>query len=179
MLPLFAKTDASQPAHEPAAAPRDGRDDFDFLAGRWRVAHRRLRRRLVGDTAWEEFGGACECRPLVGGLGNVDDGVLDLPAGRYRAATLRLFDPAADRWSIWWVDGRAMRLEPPVHGGFAAGVGTFTGGDVLDGRPILVRFTWSEITGSAARWDQAFSADEGATWEDNWTMRFSRADCGG
>lgn len=175
MPPLFAKIDASRHKQEPAAAPRDGRDDFDFLAGRWSVAHRRLRRRLVGDTVWEEFGGECESRPIIGGLGNVDDYVIDLPAGRYRAAALRVFDPAAGRWSIWWVDGRTACLEPPVHGRFAAGVGTFTGADAVDGRPILVRFIWSEITARSARWDQAFSADAGVTWEANWTMRFARA----
>ena len=117
----------------------------------------------------------CESRPIVGGLGNIDDNVLELPAGAYRSATLRVFDPAAGFWSIWWVDGRAPRLESPVHGHFEGGVGTFLGDDVLgDGRPVRVRFTWSEITGHSARWDQAFLADGGATWEDNWTMRFER-----
>jgi hypothetical protein len=90
---------------------------------------------------------------------------VDLPAGPYRAAALRVFGPAGGRWSIWWVDGRIACLEPPVHGRFAAGVGTFTGDDVPDGRPILVRFTWSEIADRSARWDQAFSADAGITWE--------------
>lgn len=178
MPALFAKDTALQTARErPAApAPRDGRDGFDFLAGRWEVAHRRLQRRLVGDTAWEEFGGACESRPIVGGLCNIDDNVLEPPAGTYRAATLRVFDPAAGLWSIWWVDGRAPRLGPPVHGRFGGGTGTFLGDDALDdGRPVLVRFTWSEITSRSARWDQAFSADGGATWEHNWTMRFARA----
>ncbi len=178
MPALFAKDAAPLDAQgRPAApAPRDGRDDFDFLAGRWDVAHRRLRRRLVGDTRWEEFGGVCESRPIAGGLCNVDDNLLASPSGTYRAATLRVFDPVARLWSIWWVDGRAPRLEPPVHGRFGGGVGAFVGDDALDdGRPVLVRFTWSEITGRSARWDQAFSADGGATWEDNWTMRFARA----
>lgn len=175
---LFAK--AGGPSKHPeertsAQVPPDGREDFDFLVGRWDVAHRRLRRRLAGDTCWEEFDGVCESRPIIGGLGNIDDNVLELPAGTYRAATLRVFDPAAGLWSIWWVDGRAPRLEPPVHGRFDGGVGTFLGDDVLgDGRPVRVRFTWSEIAGHSARWDQAFSADGGATWEDNWTMRFER-----
>ena len=29
--------------------------DFDFLEGRWKVHHRRLKERLVGCTEWEEF----------------------------------------------------------------------------------------------------------------------------
>lgn len=175
---LFAKAAGVLERPEERPAPpgaRDGRDDFDFLVGRWAVTHRRLQQRLAGDTRWEEFGRACESRPIVGGLGNIDDNVLELPAGTYRAATLRVFDPATRLWSIWWVDGRAPRLEPPVHGCFEGGMGTFFGDDVLDdGRPVRVRFTWSDITARFARWDQAFSADAGATWEHNWTMRFER-----
>lgn len=87
---------------------------------------------------------------------------------------MRLFDPAKRRWSIWWIDGRVLKLDAPVHGGFADGVGTFIGEDSFEGRPILVRFTWSEITDDAARWSQAFSDDGGRTWEVNWDMRFRR-----
>ena len=178
MPTLFANADGVSKCPQErsvAPVPPDGRGDFDFLAGRWKVAHRRLRRRLVGDTCWEEFGGVCESRPIIGGVGNIDDNVLELPGGTYRAATLRVFDPAAGLWSIWWVDGRAPRLEPPVYGCFEGGVGVFLGDDTLDGgRPVRVRFTWSEITAHSACWDQAFSADGGATWEDNWTMRFGR-----
>ena len=158
------------------ARTEDGRHDFDFFAGRWKVAHRRLRRRLVGDTAWDEFAGTCETRALIGGLGNVDDNVLELPAGTYRAATLRLFNPGTGLWSIWWVDARHPALEPPVHGRFESGVGTFFGDDTFEDRPIRVRFIWSEITERSARWDQAFSADGGKSFEPNWTMRFERVD---
>jgi hypothetical protein len=157
-------------------AAQDGRDDFDFFVGRWTVAHRRLRRRLAGDTQWEEFAGRSELRQIVGGLANIDDNVIELPAGTYRAATVRAFDPATGLWSIWWIDGRNPRLEPPVHGRFENGVGTFLGDDVFEGRPIRVRFIWSEIAPRSARWEQAFSADGGATWETNWIMRFTRSD---
>jgi hypothetical protein len=156
------------------AAP-DGRHDFDFFFGSWKVRHRRLRNRLVGDTEWQEFSGTCESRPVIGGLGNVDDNVLELPAGTYRAATLRLFNPGTKLWSIWWIDARNPGLEPPVHGAFENEVGSFFGDHKLDGRPIRVRFLWSEITPRSARWDQAFSADGGATYEPNWTMLFERA----
>jgi hypothetical protein len=157
------------------AASADGRHDFDFLIGRWTVAHRRLRRRLEGDTQWDQFGGQCEMRPILGGAGNVDDNIIELPGGTYRGSALRLFDPAAGRWSIWWADSRTPGLQPPVHGRFDHGVGTFLGDDVLNGRPIRVRFIWSDIAANAATWTQAFSPDNGATWETNWIMQFTRA----
>lgn len=156
-------------------APRDGRDDFDAMVGRWAVSHRRLRQRLAGDTHWDEFAGTSEFRPLIGGMGNVDDNVLELPAGPYRAVTLRLFDPETRLWSIRWIDGRTMHMdETPMQGRFDGGIGTFFADDFWDGTPIKVRFIWSEITGQSARWEQAFSTDAGASWETNWIMRFER-----
>ena len=85
-----------------------------------------------------------------------------------------MFEPDARLWSIWWVDGRAPCLEPPVRGRFEDGVGRFFGDDELAGRSIRVRFVWSEITPRSARWDQAFSVDGGASWQANWTMLFTR-----
>jgi hypothetical protein len=154
---------------------RDGRHDFDFLAGRWAVSHRRLIQSLAGSNDWQTFTGTCHAWPLLGGLGNVDDNLLHLPAGDYRAASLRAFDPGTQRWSIWWLDGRAPgRLDPPVVGAFESGIGTFLADDTYEGRPIRVRFTWSGTDTPAPRWEQAFSADAGKTWETNWAMNFSR-----
>lgn len=66
------------------------------------------------------------------------------------------------------------RAFPPVRGRFAKGIGTFYGEDECDGRAIRVPYLWSHITAGAARWEQAFSTDGGATWETNWTMDFAR-----
>jgi hypothetical protein len=154
--------------------PADGHADFDVLHGRWRVAHRRLQRRLEGDTHWDEFAGMSEMKPLLGGLGNVDDNVIELPGGTYRGASLRMFDAAAKLWSIWWFDSRDPRMDLPVVGRFDRGVGSFYADETLRGRPIRVRFIWSEITATTARWEQAFSPDAGASWEINWDMRFTR-----
>jgi hypothetical protein len=149
--------------------------DFDFLPGTWRVHHRRLKVRLTGSDEWEEFEGTSVAWPLLDGAGNIDDNVLELPGGTYRAISLRSYDPAAERWSIWWLDGRNPgQLDPPVVGGFADGIGTFIGRDTFDGRPILVRFLWSGITAGTARWEQAFSEDDGKTWEVNWVMELTR-----
>ncbi|WP_287092385.1 DUF1579 domain-containing protein [Mesorhizobium sp.] len=138
-------------------APADGRPDFDFFFGRWNVSHRRLQKRLQDDTNWDVFGGTCDVRPILGGLGNVDDNVIELPVEAYRAATLRTFDPATSQWSIWWIDGRnPATIDIPMRGTFEAGVGTFLCKDVFDGRNIYVRFLWSRITEKSARWEQAF-----------------------
>ena len=149
--------------------------DFDFFVGRWRVAHRRLRERLAGDDVWQEFEGTCTMRPLLGGFGNVDDNVLHLPGGAYRAASMRSFDPASRQWAIWWLDGRTPHtIDAPMVGSFAGGVGTFYAEETFRGKPIRVRFRWTETRSGSPQWEQAFSPDAGATWEVNWTMRFHR-----
>jgi hypothetical protein len=61
-----------------------------------------------------------------------------------------------------------------VHGRFERGVGTFLGDDTHAGRPIRVRFVWSQITARSARWEQAFSADGGESWEMNWWNTLER-----
>lgn len=149
--------------------------DFDFLIGHWRVSHRRLKERLLGCEDWETFEGSCHLRPLLGGLGNIDDNVLALPSGPYRALSLRTFDPQTRQWAIWWVDGRhPHRLDPPVIGGFADGVGEFQCDDELRGQPIRVRYRWTDTGTGRPRWQQAFSADGGVSWETNWVMDFER-----
>ncbi|MGN6818884.1 MAG: DUF1579 domain-containing protein [Sphingomonas sp.] len=158
----------------PAALPA-GAGDFDFIHGSWRVHHRRLRERLVGCTDWVEFGGTMHADPILGGLGNFDRNVIDQPEGRYEACTLRLFRPDTGQWSLHWIDGRDPGIDPPLFGRFENGIGVFHGDDNFRGQPIRLRFHWQQPTPSTARWDQAFSADGGATWETNWIMEFNRA----
>jgi hypothetical protein len=150
--------------------------DFDFVLGDWTVAHRRLAARLVGSQEWVEFRGTMSTRAILGGAGNIEDNLLDLPGGAYRAVAVRSFDAASGTWAIWWLDGRAPhQLDVPVVGDFVNGVGTFFADDTIDGRPVRVRFVWSRQSADALRWEQAFSADGGRTWEVNWTMAFARS----
>ena len=149
--------------------------DFDFIIGRWRVMHRRLRERLTGCSDWAEFEGSSCTHKILGGNGNLEDNFLDLPEGAYRAVALRSLNPGTGQWSIWWLDGRNPgTLDTPVVGQFRDGIGTFYADDVLNGKPIMIRFTWSIPASGNPRWEQAFSGDGGQTWETNWTMDFIR-----
>ena len=150
--------------------------DWDFLVGRWNVRHRRLKERLAGCTEWDEFDGTCVNWTTIGGKGNVDDNMLELPGGTYRAVAIRALDETAGQWLIWWLDARYLTIDTPMRGGFKDGIGTFLADETFNGRPIKVRFRWSEISPNSAKWEQAFSPDGGATWETHWFMDFSRAD---
>jgi hypothetical protein len=150
--------------------------DFDFEIGRWRVAHRRLKARLAGCQDWEAFEGTSETRPVLGGNGNVEDNLLHISTGSYRAIAIRSFDPASGTWAIWWLDARAPHaLDAPVVGRFEDGVGSFYADDMLDGRPVRMRFLWLRTDTATPRWEQALSDDGGQSWETNWTMDFTRA----
>ncbi len=151
-----------------------GSHDFDFLFGRWHVRNERLRERLKGSSEWETFDATTDERPVLGGVGNVEEYVSDHWTPRFYGMALRLFDPQTRRWSIQWADNRSVVLQPPVFGTFADGVGRFEGRDEHEGQPVLVRFIWSQTGPGKARWEQAFSADEGRTWETNWVMHFTR-----
>ncbi len=156
---------------------RDGRRDFDFLLGSWRVHNRRRARPLAGCEEWQEFEASLHARPILSGLGHLDEFWAPvLPdGGSLHGCALRLFDPALRSWSDWWSSSRQPgRLGPPIVGGFTDGRGTFHGADVLDGRPIRVRYEWTEIEASSARWEQAFTHHEGGTWETNWIMTLFR-----
>jgi hypothetical protein len=154
---------------------RDGARDFDFLMGSWTVHNRRLRERLKGSTTWDEFAATSTVRPLLGGIGNEDVYRTEFSGG-FTGMAFRFYDRAKQRWSIYWADSRFGVLEPPVVGSFAGNVGTFEGNDLFEGRPIRVRFVWSRLDTPSPRWEQAFSADGGLTWETNWVMEFRRHD---
>jgi hypothetical protein len=178
--PAFMAAQAAQPSEDKPMQMQDSATavhDFDFLIGRWRLHHRRLKERLVGNRDWVEFEGTSVAQKLMDGYGNVDDNVLELPGGAYRAVSLRSFDPKTQQWSIWWLDGRTPLgpLDPPVRGGFKDGVGTFYADDTFNGKPIRVRYLWSHITPTSCHWEQAFSSDRGASWETNWMTDLERA----
>lgn len=149
--------------------------DFDFLFGSWKVHNRRLKEPLAGSGEWLEFSATNVCRPVWGGLANLDEyEALESPWGEIHGLTLRLFDPASGQWTIHWANRKNGRLDPPMTGAWSGGRGEFYDQELFQGRMIFVRFLWSNETADTARWEQAFSGDGGRTWETNWIMEMER-----
>lgn len=159
----------------PAATATDPAHAFDFFIGNWRVHYRRLRERLADSRDWEEFEGTCKTHPLFGGLANFDESEVSRPGLPYRGLGLRSYDPAKRQWADWWLDTRnPQRIDPPMLGGFAGGVGTFYGEDDWNGRKVKVRGLWKDISADGLQWEQAYSVDGGERWETNWVSRYRR-----
>ena len=152
----------------------DGSHDFDFFFGHWTVHNRKLRTFVQGGDDWETFEALANVQPILGGKGNIDDFVAETWRPGFIGMTMRLFDPTTKKWSLYWLDNRAVVLQPPVVGAFENGVGVFEGREEFDGKTIRVRYTWSNITRDTAQWKQAFSWDDGKIWEINWTMEMRR-----
>ena len=151
-----------------------GQHGFDYLFGSWAINNRRLTSRLTGSTDWEDSPAIGVCRPILGGIGNVDSFNAHHRGHDFEGGSCRLYSASADEWSIYWADNVTATLQPPVKGRFQCGEGEFFGQDEHEGTPVLVRFRWTAIMPGSARWEQAYSIDGGATWEVNWIMTFTR-----
>ncbi len=153
-----------------------GADDFDFFNGQWHIKNTRLKQRLTNCTEWETFNAEGHNRKLPGGIGNYDHFIADAWRPGFVGMSFRVFSPETKKWSIYWLDNVTGGLDAqgslnaPVVGEFKNGVGIFECDDTLNGEAIRVRYMWSNITANTARWEQAFSPDNGVTWECNWIM---------
>ena len=141
--------------------------DFDYLVGNWHLRNRKLVSRLTHSTEWIDFESRVEMHQILHGLGSIDK-YTDQASGKpYEGMALRLFNPATRLWSIYWADSNSGSLDPPVVGSFENKIGHFFARDSYRGQPIIVVFRWDVRDPNRPIWSQAFSTDEGKTWEWN------------
>lgn len=153
----------------PVRAP-DPSHDFDFEIGTWKTQLRRLRHPLSGDSVWLEYAGTSVVRPVWKGRANLVE--LDVagppPAGHIEGLSLRLYNPQARQWSLNFANSATGTLSVPTIGEFKNGRGEFYDQEPFNGRTILIRNVFSDITPNSYRFEQSFSDDGGRTWEANW-----------
>jgi hypothetical protein len=154
---------------------RDGQRDFDFEIGRWTTRLDRLQKPLSGSKVWVHYEGTTVVRKVWNGDANLVELDGSGPAGRIEGLSLRLYNPATRRWSLNFANRRGGEMTPPSVGGFDQdGRGEFFADETLDGRPIRVRFVIAPLGADSWRFEQAFSADGGKTWETNWIATDTR-----
>jgi hypothetical protein len=150
------------------AAARDGQHDFDFDIGIWKTHLRRLLHPLTGSTDWVELDGTTVVRKVWNGRANLAELEIDAASGHLQVISLRLYDPKARQWSLNTANVNTGALGVPTVGDFKDGRGEFFDQETFNGRTILVRNIWSDISADGCRFEQSFSADGGKSWEVNW-----------
>jgi hypothetical protein len=155
-------------------ADQGGQHDFDWEIGTWKTHLKRRLRPLTGSDDWVEYDGTTVVRTLWDGRANLVELQVDGPAGRIEGLSLRLYNPQSRQWSLNFSSSAGGTLSVPTLGGFKHGRGEFYSQETLDGRAIFVRFVVYDITQDSARFEQAFSADGGKTWEVNWVATDTR-----
>lgn len=158
----------SSPEKSAATTERDGQHDFDFEFGIWKTHLSRLVNPLTGSRKWVEYDGTSVVRKVWNGRANLVELQAEGPAGHIEALSLRLYNPESHQWSINAASSRSGTLSPPTVGEFKNGRGEFYDQEEFNGRMILVRNVWSDITPNSCRFEQSFSDDGGKTWEVNW-----------
>ncbi len=152
------------------ASKTSSKHDFEFLQGKWLMKHKKLKTRLQNNNEWIDFESTDEnFGMMLDGLGNTDIYKATLEGKPFEGFTLRLFNPQTRLWSLYWVAGNTGVLDPPVVGSFEGNIGRFYCKDVYKGTPVIVMFVWDKTNPDEPVWYQAFSPDNGKTWEWNWT----------
>ncbi len=145
-------------------------NDFDFWIGKWRIHNRKLKTRLNNCKEWIEFEASGVCYKILNGFGNFDQYRTTFDGVPFAGMTLRLFNPKMKLWSLYWADSNAVVLDVPQVGSFDGHLGKFYARDVFQGKDIIVLFNWDKTNPDVPIWSQAFSLDNGKTWEWNWYM---------
>jgi len=150
------------------------KNDFDFYVGKRKIKNRKLKDRLCNCTEWIEFDALQEMQLIINGLGNTDDFIAEFDGEPFEGRTIRLFNPRTKLWSMYWTDSNTGVLQPPTVGSFNENIGKFYAKDSFNQQDIIVMFVWDKSNVKNPVWSQAFSIDNGNTWEYNWYMYMSK-----
>jgi hypothetical protein len=156
------------------AAFSSSKHDFDFFEGKWKLHNKKLKSRLNDCSEWIEFESTQEMYKVLNGAGNIDNFIAEFNGQPFEGMTVRLFNSTTKLWSIYWADSTQGKLDPPVVGSFENNVGHFFTKDTLNNRQIIVVFRWDARNKNNPVWSQAFSGNNGKTWEWNWYMYMSK-----
>lgn len=140
---------------------RNGQHDFDFNIGVWHTHIRRLLHPLTGSTDWVDLDGTVRVRKVWNGRAQLEEIDAHGSSGQLEGLTLFLYNTQAHQWGQYFASKAEGVLNQPLIGEFKNGRGEFYGQERSNGRTILVRFVWSDITADSYHVEQSYS-DDGA-----------------
>ncbi len=170
-LPAFPQT---APAASATSVERDGQHDFDFEIGTWKSHISRRLHPLTGSTTWVEMEAIVVVRKVWNGRANLMELEADSPTGHLEELNLRLYNPLSHQWSFNFANSKDGTLTPTMIGKFKNGRGEFIDQEPFNGKTILVRHVFMDITPDSHHFEQAFSDDGGKTWEPNFIATLTR-----
>lgn len=147
-------------------AERDphGDDALEFWLGDWDVS-------WVGRTG-RRGGGRNRITRVVDGRGVLEKFEGRGPSGRLFGMSLSIRDSEDGRWRQTWIDSSGSYLD--FIGVAADGRVAFQRASVEDGVPTLRRMIWTDVESDRLKWRWQLSADDGATWTDQWVIDYRR-----
>ena len=157
-----------------ASKTRDGQHDFDFNIGTWNTHIKRLQHPLTGSNTWVELEGTVVVQQVWNGRAQLEEIEADGPTGHFEGLTLFLYNPQSHQWSQNFASSGGGTLSVPTVGDFKNGRGEFFDQEPFNGRTILVRVVWSNVTPNSHQFEQSFSDDGGKTWEPNFVATLTR-----
>jgi hypothetical protein len=179
LAPLAAHSISS--AQTPPAQPdlqeqslRDGQHDFDFNIGMWHTHIKRVLDPFSGSTHSMVLDGTVTVRKIWGGRAQLEEIEAEGPNGHWEGMTLFLYNPQSHQWSQTFVDGKSGVQEGGSIGSFSNGRGELYSPDSFEGKSVLARGIWSDITQDSHKYEISYSNDGGATWSAVFTANLTR-----
>lgn len=154
-------TDAQQ-NQTPCSTPEASQ--FDFWVGEWNLEWQ--------DQAGNIQHGNNSIKKILDGC-VIEENFTGAGTPEFKGRSLSVFNPVAGFWQQTWVDNQ---------GGYLDFTGRFSDGRMIlsrsfrtkDGKEILQRMVFYDISKNSFTWDWENSANQGQTWNLQWKIGYTR-----
>jgi hypothetical protein len=152
----------------------DTSHDFDFNYGTWATHIRSLQQAAKGPASWVALTGTVTMRKIFNGGGLLEEITAGNAKMSFTGLTLYLYNPKSKQWSQTYADSSDGAFDPSMIGSFHNGHGDLIGPGTYNGKAVLMRDAWSNITPSAHHFEIGYSRDGGKTWHRQFVANLTR-----
>jgi hypothetical protein len=175
--PVAAKGQHAGGAPSPSTvAPREA-SQFDFLIGQWQLEVRPAASSLAAKIhGVPKLIGTWKAWRALDGFGIEDELRISDESGNPRtlAHAVRVYDAAARRWTTSTLDVYRATFGTSTAEWVENQMTATSRGTDKDGKPVVTRIRFSDITATAFRFVQERSTDEGRTWAETLRIQAKR-----